>query len=264
MQISAIQNINRQTYTINKSNSPVYAKPQLKTDVFEKNSNIAFKGVEGLFKKAPNFVPRLEILPKVSEEFITKVTKQISEFSPEWLEKFKNNNYKIILSPTISDAYKSQNIFDLTAELFEKQNPKGSLAATYTQGRFGKNFFVFCDKAPDSNLYTQAIVNHELSHGVINITELDKTKKTIELLKKHVGSIIKERKLDKLTPDEREMVSHYFFNKNAYLPIDEILADLYAWNKGQGCYGSEVILGIKNPNLMKNLFPNTSEFLKTI
>ena len=235
----------------------------LKQDIFQRN-NVSFTGVQGLFKTAPNVVPKLEILPGVSDNFISKVTKQISEFSPDWLKKFKNENYKIILSPTFQKAYKSQKVFDPTIEFFEKQNPKGTLGVTYSEGKFGKNFFVFCDKPPYSNIYMKNIINHELSHGVINVAELDKSQKTFELIKKDIDLIIKEQKLDKLSPTERKMISNYFFNKNAYLPIDEITADTYAWNKGGGCYGSGLVMGVKNPNLMKTLFPNLSRYLKTV
>lgn len=192
------------------------------------------------------------------------MTKQISEFSGEWLKKFRRNNYKIILSPNFSNAYKSQGVFDPTIEFFEKQNPVGTLGVTYSRSLRGKNFFVFCDKTPYSNMFMQNIVNHELSHGVVNIAELDKSSKTLELIKNDIELIIKERKFDRLSPAERQMVSHYFFNKNAYLPIDEIAADVYAWNKGQGCYGSGLVMGIQNPNLMKNLFHNLSKYLKSV
>ena len=235
----------------------------LQTDVFQK-SNLSFKGVQGLFKTAPELMPKLEILPNVSDNFVTKITRQISEFSPEWLKKFKTENYKIILSPTFSDAYKSQRVFDPAVEYFERMNPIGTLGVTYSEGKFGKNFFVFCDKPPFSNLYMPSIVNHELSHGIVNISGVDKSPKTLEMIKKDVELMIRKKKLDSLTPDERTMISHYFFNKNAYLPVDELATDVYAWNKGGGVYGSGLILDVNNPNLMTELFPNLSGYLKNI
>lgn len=247
-----------------KTNCNLKSVDNFQSDIFQKNNSVSFKGGQGLFKTAPNLVSQIEVLPKVSDDFVSRVTKQISEFSPEWLKRFKNNNYKIILTPSFSDAYKSQRIFDPTIEYFEKVNPKGTLGITYSEGRFGKNFFAFCDKPPYSDMYMREIVNHELSHGVVNITELDKTPKAIELVKKDVELIIKDRKLDKLEPKERQMLSYYFFNQGAHLPIDEIIADVYAWNKGAGCYGSGLVMGINNPNLMKNLFPNLSNYLRTI
>ncbi len=264
VQIYTNFNINRQSY-FPISRPASYLTSPLKKDEFQSTKKeISFKGVEGLFKKAPNLFPKIEILPGVSDDFVTKITRQISEFSPEWLKEFKNNNYKIILSPTFSDAYKSQKVFDSAIEKFEKQNPKGTLGVTYSEGKFGKNFFVFCDKPPYSNIFMRNITNHELSHGVVNIKELDKNNQTLKAIKKDVDLIIKERKLDKLTAAERQMISYYFFNPYAHLPIDEIIADVYAWNQGGGCYGSGLVMNVKNPDLMKNIFPNLSEYLKTV
>lgn len=260
-------NFNQQTYSPLKRNKTVYKTSVFKNDTFESSRNISFRGLEKLFVISPDFskpIPQIEVLSGVSNDFASKVTKQVHKFPIRWLQKFKDNNYKIILSPTFSDAYKSQKVFDPSVEMFERQNPKGTLGVTYSEGKSGKNFFVFCDKPPYSNIFMPSIVNHELSHGVVNIKELDKNSKTLELIKKDVGLIIQERKLDELTPAERKMVSHYFFNNNAYLPIDEIIADMYAWNQGVGCYGSGLVMNVQNPNLMKNLFPNLSRYLKTI
>lgn len=236
----------------------------LQTDVFQRSNSISFNGIQGLFKKTPNLVPPIEVLPKVSDDFVSRATKQISKFPPEWLKKFRDEGYKIILAPTFSDAYKSQRVFDPAVEYFERTNPKGTLGVTYSEGKFGKNFFVFCDKPPYSNRYMSSIVNHELSHGIVNVSEVDKSKKTLEMIKKDVELIIKHKKLDTLTPNERRMISHYFFNPNAYLPIDELAADVCAWNMGGGVYGAGLVLDVNNPKLMTGLFPNLSDYLKTI
>ncbi len=262
-------NIILYTYTkFNNIESKHRIANNLQTDIFQRSNSasnsLSFKGIQGLFKKAPNLVPQIEILPKVSDDFVSNTTKQISKFSQEWLKKFKTEGYKIILTPTFSDAYKSQGVLDPVVEYFEKTNPKGTLGVTYSEGKFGKNFFAFCDKPPYSNRYMPSIINHELSHGIVNISKVDKDQKTLEIIKKDVELIIKERKLDKLSPNERMMISHYFFNKNAYLPVDELAADVYAWNKGGGVYGSGLVLDVNNPNLMTKLFPNLSKYLNTI
>ena len=266
-----ITNNNTILYTGTKFNniqSKYKTANNLQTDVFQRrvssSNSLSFKGIQGLFRKTPNLVPQIEVLPKVSNDFVSSVTKQISEFSPEWLKKFKAEGYKIILAPTFSEAYKSQGVFDPMVEYFERTNPKGTLGVTYSEGKFGKNFFAFCDKPPYSNRYMPSIVNHELSHGIVNISGVDKDQKTLEMIKKDVELIIKSRKLDKLSPNERMMISHYFFNKNAYLPVDELAADVCAWNKGGGVYGSGLVLDVNKPNLMPELFPNLSRYLKTI
>ena len=240
----------------------------LQADAFRRNKNtsnsLSFTGIQSLFKKNPSSIPPIEVLPEVSDDFVSKITKLISNFPPEWLNKFRNENYKIILAPTFSSAYKSQGVFDPAAEYFERVNPKGTLGVTYSEGKSGKNFFVFCEKPPYSDSYMSSIVKHELSHGIVNISGVDKNPKTLEMIKKDVELIIKNKKLDRLTPNERRMISYYFFNKNAYLPIDELAADVCAWNNGGGIYGSGLILEIYNPKLMIDLFPNLSGYLKSI
>ena len=234
------------------------------TNVLKKRRNTSFKGIEGLFKTNPELVPQLEILPSVSDNYITRITKQISNFSREWLKKFKSEGYKIILTPKFTDAYKAERVFDPAVEYFERINPKGTLGVTYAQGKFGKNFFAFCDKPPFSDIYMPSIVNHELSHGIVNIKGIDKSQKTLELLKKDVDLLIKNNKLNKLSQNERDMLFQYFFKKNAYLPVDEIAADVCAWNRGGGIYGSGMVLNVNNHNLMTETFPNLSKYLKDI
>ncbi len=224
---------------------------------------ISFSGIkhdtfESLIK------PKIKVLPGVSDNYVKNVQKEISTFPKEWLKKFNENGYEIILSKNFSQAYKSKRVYDPAIEIFEQQNPRGTLGVTYSEGASGKNFFVFCDKPPYSNKYMANIVTHELSHGVVNTTELDKNPQVIKLIEKDIQSAISERKFDKMSSEEKQMISHYFFNKNAYLPIDEIIADTYAWTKGKGCYGSGLVMDIYNPNLMINLFPNLADYLKTI
>lgn len=234
----------------------------LAADVFQKSVSIPFKDNALPVFRGESF-PKLEILPDVSEDFISKITSQINGFSPYWLQKFRQEGYKIILAPTLCDAYKKEKVFDKSIELFEANNKEGTLGMTY-HSKKGKKFFVFCDKPQALDEYIPSIVNHELSHGVVNILGIDKDKKTLEAIKKDIEGIIKGRKLDKLTRKERALISRYFFNQKAHLPIDEITADICAWNFGKGLYGSGLIYGVSNPNLMTDLFPNLTGFLEKI
>lgn len=265
--------ISNSVYTVKNQQTTKLADNRTKTNITQNNTTlkslgttspvnkVSFAGFNNLFNKSSDLIPEVKILPGVNNDFVSKTIKQINEFSQEWLKKFKNNNYKIILSPTLSDAYESQKVFDQEVKKIEKINPKGILSATYSGN---KNFFVFCDKPPYSDKFSREIVNHELSHGVVNISGLDNNQQILELIKKDVDLMIKERKLEKLSSKEREMISHYFFNKEAHLPIDDIIADVYAWNKGAGCYGSGLVMDVTNPKLMTDLFPNLSNKLKTI
>lgn len=233
----------------------------LMADVFQKSASVPFKD-NRLAVLSADF-PKIEVLADVKEDFISKVTNQIKGFSPYWLQKFKQEGYKIILAPTISGAYKKEGVFDKSIELFEANNIEGTLGMTYANKK-GKKFFVFCDKPLATDEFIPSIVNHELSHGVINILGIDKDKKTLETIKKDIRGIVQERKLDKLTPEERALVSRYFFKQNAHLPLDEISADICAWSFNKGLYGSGLIYGVNNPNLMIDLFPNLADFLAKI
>ena len=248
-----------------KNNNNVCNFVKKHKDAFEKSCKVSFKGLEGVFKTFPAIFPKVEVLPGVKDSFVSQITKEISKFPNDWLRKFKKENYDIVISPTVSKAYEAKNVFDPVVEFSETQNPNGILGVTYNYITLNnKNFFTFCDKTPYTDKYMKNIVNHELSHGVVNIAKIDRDKKTFDILKKDVNEIIKERKLDKLTLNERKLTSKYFFNKNAYMPIDEIAADVFAWNNGAGFYGSGLAMNVENPKLMKNLFPNLSEYLKTI
>ena len=97
----------------------------LKGDIFQK-SNVNFKGAKTPFKTSPKPIPPIEILPDVSDSFAAKAIRQISEFPPKWLNEFKNNGCKIILSPSLNLAYKSQGVCDVTAKTLEKLRENAS------------------------------------------------------------------------------------------------------------------------------------------
>jgi hypothetical protein len=237
----------------NYQNSAVATKP------------VTFKGAEDAFQRTSKVMPEIEVLDGVSKDFVSRITKQIGEFPQKWLTKLKNESYQTVLSPTFIDAYTKKRVFDSDIFAAEFHNPKGTLGVTYADYSGDKNFFVFCDKPPYSDKYMSGVVNHELSHGVVNVLGLDKNAEYLKAIQKDVELIAKNRKLDKLTETERLLVSHYFFNQNASFPIDEIIADCIAWQqKGGGCYGSGLVLDVKNPNLIPNLFPTLSAKVKNL
>lgn len=234
----------------------------LAADVFQKNATIPVKN-GSLLASNPNTSLGFEVLSDVDEAFISKIRKQVNSFSPYWLQRFKQEGYKIILAPTLESAYKKEGVFDKSIRSFEAKNQKGTLGMTYANSK-GKKFFVFCDKPMAEDKYIPSIVNHELSHGIVNILGIDKDKNALEAIKKDVAEIVQGKKLDKLTPEERTLVSRYFFNQSAHLPLDELSADICAWNFDKGIYGSGLIYGVDNPDLMTGLFPNLTAFLDKI
>ena len=234
-------------------------------DIFEKTNPITFTSQNHQNFEIKNPPPiKLKTLEGVDKAFVQKLQRYIDEFPSKWLKLFDEKGYKVIAAPTLSKAYNSERVFDPFVYELESRNPKGALGVTYDDSRKGKRFFAFCDKPPYTNDYLKNIVNHELSHGIVNSLGLDKNVQVLNFLKQDVGEIKTQGKLNGLTEDELGMISYYFFNPKAHLPVDEILADLLAWNNGGGCYGSGFIMGIKNPDIMKNLFPNLNEYLSNL
>lgn len=222
-----------------------------------------FKGASDVFERTSKTMPEIEVLDGVSQDFVSRITKQIGEFPQKWLTKLRNEGYQIILSPTLTEVYAKKHIFDPSVFSAELQNPKGTLATTCSKS--GKNFFVFCDKPPRSDTYMDKIVNHELSHGVTDILGLAKNADYLKAIQEDINLISKNRKLNRLTEKERLLASHFFFNKNASFPVDEIIADCIAWQQNSGgCYGSGLVLDVKNPNLIPNLFPTLSAKVRNL
>ena len=111
--------------------------PNRSADVFERTiKNSPIKEIKGI---------PVEIVGDVSQDFIKKISKQIDNFPQRWLDLFKENDYKIVLSKNITDAYKAKGVHSSIVEQTEKRNPQGTLGITYNniQNRLF-NFFCFC------------------------------------------------------------------------------------------------------------------------
>ena len=68
--------------------------PNRSADVFERTiKNSPIKEIKGI---------PVEIVGDVSQDFIKKISKQIDDFPQRWLDLFKENDYKIVLSKNIS------------------------------------------------------------------------------------------------------------------------------------------------------------------
>lgn len=185
----------------------------------------------------------------VPESFKTDVEKKLQNIPAKWLKLLKDNNYKIILTDDIDKVYKRPERNDL------KTN---HLGLTYTNSSTGENFICFSTKTKPCHL--QKVINHEIGHGICNIKKLDSNPLFRQALYSDTQEIVNARKLDGLTNEERALLSKYFFNPKAKLPVDEIIADLFAWHHdGGGCYGSTITLKKENPELMFNIFPNLSK-----
>lgn len=231
-----------------------------------RNKNISgmynFDTFEKLKPTINDNTPEINILQNVRESYVSIVKNTIREFPQNWIEKFKQEGYKIIISRTLKEAYNAEKIIDKNIEKAERENPFGTLGVTYWS-KFGKKFFVFCDKPPYSDKAIKNIVFHEFSHGVVNSLNLDLNKSIKKFIKNDLKNIKKNKILNSLSSSENQLISHFLFREKE-IPVREIIADTHAWQKGAGLYGSGLYTGKYNPNLMKTLFPELNNFLQNI
>lgn len=249
MQISSLinsihtikQNINAQS--VNRS---LYAAE--KADTFTRTTNP--------INSKPSIA--IETDGEISPSFYSEISSILQSFPKKWLDLFKQNNYKIILTDDMKKIIDENNI-----QTGNTKHPSTTMGLTYTNSKTNQNFF--CFNSQMNPKFIRNVVNHEFGHGVCNIKKLYNSPVIKSELSKDIASIIKERKLDKLTAEERQLLSNYFFNKKANMPVDEIVADLFAYSQtGGGCYGSELMLSKEHPNLMPTLFPNLYQQIKTL
>lgn len=202
------------------------------------------------------FIP-IDIEDEVSERLKNSITSTIKAFPPKWMKLFKENGYKIIITDDINKIIKENGI-----NSFEV-NPSTTMGLTYTNKNTKQNFFCFSNKINPK--FARNIVSHEFGHGICNIEDLYNSQKMKSCLSKDIDSIIKERKLDKLSEEERKLLSKYFFQKDTNMPLDEIIADLFACSQdNSGCYGSELMLSKEHSELMPYLFPSLYEQIKVL
>lgn len=225
----------------------------------------SFSGsIVDFFKKAEQPPLNYKVLDSVKPEFVNMVNKYVSAYSSKWLEKIRASGYHVIFSPSWQKAYQDQGFIYFNKVInAEKANPKGTLAITHFNHTKPGGFIVFCDKPLFKKEIAKYVVNHELSHAVVDIEKLDKNPDILSSLLQDVQEISSKRKLDRLKGEEREMVSKILLpdDKNSK---NEIITDVFAWTHGGGAYGGGVVGGIKNPKLMKNLFPELAEKLSKL
>ena len=92
--------INASTIVRNNSNihfqAKLNGKDSKQINMFQKTGHLSFRSNKDTFESKPKPIPKIEILPNVCNNFVSKITKQINSFSPEWLEKFNSEGYVIL------------------------------------------------------------------------------------------------------------------------------------------------------------------------
>ena len=258
--LGSVINIGRKSFgnLFSGANRAITSKPNLQTDTFCHTAPI----LTGLFKTSPEKVPELVVMPNVRPDFATRIQECICEFPLKWLEKFKKENYKIIISPTFKDAYRHERVIDPIIETAEKENPFGTLGVTYWAKK-GKRFFVFCDKPPYSDKATKNTVFHELSHSIVNSLNLENNREIVNAISKDLNRMDADKTLETLPLMERYLFLNYMASKNPNI-AREIIADTYASTKGFGAYGSPAEASEKKPIPFCELFSHLNRKIKNL
>ncbi len=195
----------------------------------------------------PSFGMKYPIIKtkNVSSDFVSKVEQGLKSLPDEWEHSLKRNNYKLYCSNSIQDTFEHLSI--------PEQAPDWD-AATSAHPWFP--FFVFTTKIGKEDL--QRVINHEISHGIVNSEKLVNNWN-------YLGAIYKDA--EKFAVENPDYTNPHNIRNLLLLPIDdyrinEVFADIIAWaQKGGGLWGSGYKNGEINPNFFKENYPNTFEKL---
>ena len=182
----------------------------------------------------------------VSTDFVSRVEKCLDSLPNEWKEPLERNRYNLFCSESIQDTFDHISI--------SEQAPNWD-AVTCDHPMF--KFFVFTPKIENNDL--QRVINHEISHGIVNSTKLAER-----------WDYLREiyRDTEKFPFGEPSYDNPYDPRNILLNPIDtyrinEVFADIIAWmQKGGGLWGSGYKGGIKNPNFFKENYPSIYAKLK--
>ena len=182
----------------------------------------------------------------ISSDFVEKVEKCLDSLPDEWQEPLQKDNYRLFCSGSIQD------VFDHLSIPEEAPNWE---AVTSPHPTF--RFFVFTPKIENKDL--QRVINHEISHGIVNSKRLTERYDYLREIYKDVSSF----------PSKEPDYNNFYDLKNLLIkPLDdyrinEVFADMLAWlQKGGGLWGSGYKGSVINPNFLKENYPSTYAKLK--
>lgn len=205
----------------NKQTNYTYAR--------KNSNNISFK------MKYPIIVTK-----NVDSNFVKSIEKSLDSLPDKWAEILSKNNYKLYCSNTIQDTYDHLNLYD-TAPDWD----------AITCGHPYFSFFSFTPKIEKSDI--KKVVNHEISHGIVNSEKLTERETIIDTLIDDIQNFPTED-LGKTTFDIRHLKYKYLDNYR----VNEVLADILAWMQdGGGLWGSGYKGGTKEPGFLRKNFPRT-------
>ncbi len=182
----------------------------------------------------------------IGDDFVQKVEKCLDSLPDKWQETLQRNNYELFCSESIQDTFNHLSIREPAPEWD---------AVTSAHPVF--KFFVFTPKINDKDM--QRVINHEISHGIVNSEELAGRLDYLQAI--HTDAAIFPIK-------EPNFNNPYDLKNLSIKPIDgyrinEVFADMIAWfQKGGGLWGSGYKGSKKNPNFLQENYPLTYTKIK--
>ena len=182
----------------------------------------------------------------VNPNFVKKVENCLASLPDEWQESLQRNRYNLFCSNSMQDAFDHLSIHE--------EAPNWDAV---TSAHPYLRFFVFTPKIENQDL--QRVVNHEISHGIVNSTNLTDRYEYLQEIYKDA------EKFPRKEPDYNNL---YDINNLLRKPLDdyrinEVFADILAWmQKGGGLWGSGYKGSIQNPDFMRENYPLTYAKLK--
>ena len=220
---------------INKVSNPINSKLS------------SFSGVQ-----EAGFVFPIRTIGKIPNEYLASINDSLNLLPDKVVNTINKNMYEIVVVDDICKATKKFNI----------QTSKEAMPLAFTYSKGNDNIICFSNNIPSS--LRKPAVFHEVGHSLDYIFNLSKQNEIKEAVSKDLKLIIKDRKLDSLSKNERERLNIYFMCNDVNSAVGEIVADLFAWQQNSGCYGTIYTTGKNNPNLMQNLFQNTNKALEIL
>lgn len=182
----------------------------------------------------------------VSNEFVQKVNNCLKSLPDEWEEPLLENGYDLFCSESIQDTFEYLSIPDKAPDWD---------AVTCSHPAF--KFFVFTPKIKNKDL--QRVINHEISHGIVNSEELTENFDYVQ----HIFEDCAE--FPNKSPNYNNLydINNLLINPLDKYRINEVFADIIAWaQKGGGLWGSGYKGSENNPNFFKENYPSTYAKLK--
>jgi len=192
--------------------------------------------------KNPSFQMNYQIkkLPNVSDSFVKGIEKSIKSLPDKWGELLAENDYKLYCADSIEDVFEKEGLPIEDAPDWD--------AVTCGHPLF--KFFVFTPKVKPDEM--QRVVNHEISHGIVDIEGIMENPEFLSA----IGHDAFSHKHYEPKPHELWNIENLLCRHLDYYRENEVFADTFAsLQPGGGIWGSGYKDGLKNPNFFKENFP---------